>query len=146
MSWLCFLYSFPNFRCWCHHSSRHLLIWHGCFGGESHYIDRMAWDPSLSNMWTCVMLCADGAPGNPWERRVLLCFSGGHQQCHTVTGGPPAEGEMETVKYTSKCSQWIRLRVWLCSILCVQDIFSKSVWYMFVFLGVNPEMPGIRSR
>lgn len=100
----CFFYSFPNFRCWCHHSCWHLLIWHGCFGGESPYIDRMAWDPLLSNTWTCVMVCADGASGNPWEWRVLLCLPGGHQQCHTVTGGPPAEGEMKTVKYTFKCS------------------------------------------
>lgn len=37
-------------------------------------------------------MCVDGTPGNPWEWRVLLCFSGRYQQRHTVTGGPAAEG------------------------------------------------------
>lgn len=49
----------------------------------------------------CERVCwcvADGAFGNPGEWRVLLCFSGSHQLCHTVTGGPTAEGERKRVE------------------------------------------------
>lgn len=37
---------------------------------------------------------SDGAFGNPWERGVILHFSGGPQEFHTVAGEPISEGEM----------------------------------------------------
>lgn len=126
-------------RCWRHHSSRHLLIWHLCSGGKTGTKnDKMPRVFNQEQFLTLLVGFSDGAFGNPWEWGVILHFSGGPQEFHTVAGEPISEGEMS--------------RLCICTVfrsLLISHIMhlyvSRSVWPMFVFAGAYPEMPGAWS-
>lgn len=107
-----YLYIFfilPYFRWWCHHSCGYLLIRHVCLGGETCLINNPETSFTVSQyVWTGLLTCVDGTPGNPWQWRVLLCFSGRHQQRHTVTGGPAAEGGAYVYIFASILKEQVR--------------------------------------
>lgn len=148
-----FFHSFPNFRCWCHHSCRHLLIWHGCFGGESYYIDRMAWDLSLSN--TCVMVCDGVCRWRSWKSMGMespLMFlrrpsTMPYSHWRTPCRGWDEDSEVYVQMLISFSIDQHELG-FVCDFVLfyVCKVFFPKAWYMFVFVGVNPEMPGIWSQ
>lgn len=85
--------------------------------------------------WHVGRLFADGASGDPWERRVVLRFSGGHRQCHTVTGEPAAEGEMSRL-YISAVFMSILIGRTALGFTCDSQrpfLVPRNVWPAFVF-------------
>lgn len=87
-------------------------------------------------------MCVDGTPGNPWEWRILLCFSGRHQQRHSVTGGPAAEGGAYVYIFIIVLKEQIRLNLTFKVLFVYRKHFSSDVTRLCVFfVGVDPEMP-----
>lgn len=78
-------------------------------------------------------MCVDGTPGNPWEWRVLLCFSGCHQQRHTVAGGPAAEGRAYVYIVVNILKEQIRYNLILKVLFVYRHHFSCDVTSLCVF-------------
>ena len=131
-----FFVFFPYFRWWCHHSCGYLLIWHVCLGGETCLLNSPEASFTLYQhyLWPCLWMCVDGTPRNPWEWRVLLCFSGRHQQRHSVSGGPAAEGAAYVYIFVRRNKSD---RSWLWKVLFVYwKHFSSDMWPICVCVCV----------
>lgn len=102
---------------------------------DSHLVTKCPECSPEAVRWHVGWLFADGASGDPWEWGVVLHFSGGHQQCHTVTGEPAAEGEMSRL-YIGALFTSTLIGCTALGFTCDSQrpfLVSRNVWPAFVF-------------
>lgn len=144
-------HSFPHFRCWCHHICRHLLIWHVCFGGETHIM----WYNDLSLLLEqYVDMCVGVCRWRCWKSKgmeSLLMFlrrpsTMPYSYWRTHYRGWDEKSGVYVYMFMSILKDLVKLCVWFWkSHLCI-CVFPEVCNHMFVFVGVNPEMPRLWSQ